>query len=125
MADDDKAKEEAYLNENFGGGWLGPSADQVHDYVEHQNDVQVVNDVHTEHDSPDLSAAEFGTAAFNAASVGYEAAEGDPMAIAEAGAAAIDAVMDPHGQEVEKRLGEYGGTLPDGGLPDSSGSGSQ
>ena len=50
---DDQAKEEAFLNEHYGGGLMGFSPEMIHEAVqsEHQPP-EVVNDIHTSTSDP-------------------------------------------------------------------------
>ena len=122
---DDQAKEEAFLNEHYGGGLTGFSPEMIHEAVQEAHQPpEVVNDIHTSTSDPAAGGWTGADTAQVVHDVGMGAGilDADPMAIAELAAQGTQAVMDPHGQEVEKRLGEYGGTLPDGGLPGSGGS---
>jgi hypothetical protein len=125
MSDDEtKAKEEAALVDRF--GFYGMSAEMAHDAVEHQNDMVVTNDLNPVkgYESNDNTTAAvvggLGTAAHIA-----EGGLGGVYGGVELAAEGLQAVMDPHGEEVQQRLGEHGGTLPDGGLPPNQEGGSQ
>ena len=130
MSDDEtKAQEEAFLQSHYGGdGLMSVSNEAIHDFVQQEHQTpETVNDIHTSSadPSPDGWTGADTAQAIGDVSTGIGIVTGDPVAIAELGAETIEATMGPHGAEVEQRLGQYGGTLPEGGTPDPAAGGGQ
>jgi hypothetical protein len=128
MSDDEtKAQEEAFLQSRFGGdGLMSVSNEAIHDFVQQEHQTpETVNDIHTSSAAPvaDGWTGSDTAQVISDVSTGIGLVHGDPVAVAELGAQTIEATMGPHGAEVEQHLGQYGGTLPDGGTPDPAAEG--